>query len=199
MADAPRFRFRTTAILRGVAPSEVVERAQRAFAAGFELVEVPVQTPESWTALETLVAAGLDGAVGAGTVTSDATVERASALGVAALVSPGVDELVTRAAHGRGLPLLPGVMTPSEVMRARRLGHRELKLFPAGTLGPAFLRALRGPFPDARFVAVGGVGARAARDFADAGAWGVGVGGELEEFLSDPTALDPYRTDPPTP
>jgi 2-dehydro-3-deoxyphosphogluconate aldolase / (4S)-4-hydroxy-2-oxoglutarate aldolase len=190
MAEPLPFPFRTTAILRGVEPGEVVQLGRRAWSAGFDLVEIPLQGPASLRALETLAASVDAGAVGAGTICNPAEVRRAINAGAQALVAPGFDPAVTDAASESGLPLLPGVFSPSEVMAAREMGHRVVKLFPAGTLGAGYVRALRGPFPDMRFVVVGGVGPGALPEFATAGAWGVGVGGDLEAFLADPSVLN---------
>jgi 2-dehydro-3-deoxyphosphogluconate aldolase/(4S)-4-hydroxy-2-oxoglutarate aldolase len=77
------------------------------------------------------------------------------------------------------VPYLPGVLSATEVQLALAHGLRAVKLFPAGSLGPGWIRAMRGPFPEVGFVAVGGISAANASMFIDAGAIGVGVGGEL--------------------
>jgi 2-dehydro-3-deoxyphosphogluconate aldolase / (4S)-4-hydroxy-2-oxoglutarate aldolase len=85
-----------------------------------------------------------------------------------------------------GLPFLPGVTTPSEVLHALGGGFQVVKLFPAGPLGSDWIRALGGPFPLARFVAVGGITAQNARSFMEVGAVGVGVASALRpDSLAD--------------
>lgn len=91
-------------------------------------------------------------------------------------VAPGFDPTVLGESLAAGLPHLPGVATPTEVQHARRAGCRWVKVFPAGPLGPAWFRAIRGPFPDVRYLATGGITIRAARDFLDAGAQVVAFG-----------------------
>lgn len=190
MANPVPFNFRATAILRGVDPKHVIDRGRRAWDAGFDLVEVPVQDRASLHALEVLAGARDAGAVGAGTVCSPAELRGAADVGAEAFVTPGFSPKVSETAWELGFPLLPGVFSPSEVMAARAAGHRTVKLFPAGTLGPAHVKALRGPFPDVRFVVVGGVGPAVLPEYVASGAWGVGVGGDLEEFLAAPQILD---------
>jgi Entner-Doudoroff aldolase len=107
-------------------------------------------------------------------------VRAAADAGASFVVAPGLAGDAVEQAREVGLPYLPGVATPSEVQAALALGCRTLKLFPAHELGPGWIRALAGPFPDARFVAVGGVSAADAADFVAAGAIGVGVGAALD-------------------
>ena len=107
-------------------------------------------------------------------------------------VTPGLGEGVA-AAQELGLPVLAGVMTPTDVLAARALGVAAYKLFPAAHAGgPGYLRALRGPFPDLPFVPVGGVDAASARAYLAAGAVAVGVGSPLLGDAADggpPAAL----------
>ena len=125
---------------------------------GLPCVEVTLRTAEGEEALGRI--AGLDEGllVGAGTVLDRGQVERAVDAGARFVVSPGLDEEVVRAAQEQGVPVLPGVATATEVMRARRLGLRTAKLFPAQALGGApFLDSLAAPFHDMHFVPTGGV------------------------------------------
>lgn len=90
--------------------------------------------------------------------------------------------------------MLAGVMTPTDVLQALRLGADALKLFPAGSAGgPGYLRDLRGPFPDLPFVPVGGVDARAAADYLRSGATAVGVGSPLIADAADGGSLAGLR------
>jgi 2-dehydro-3-deoxyphosphogluconate aldolase/(4S)-4-hydroxy-2-oxoglutarate aldolase len=112
-------------------------------------------------------AAAIDGLlVGAGTILSPAQAEAAYAAGAAFAVAPGTNEDVIEACDGLGLPFFPGVATPSEIERARRLGRLTLKVFPAAQLGgSAFLRAVTATYPDVRFVPTGGIGPENLRDY----------------------------------
>jgi 2-keto-3-deoxy-6-phosphogluconate aldolase len=78
-----------------------------------------------------------------------------------------------------GLPLIPGVASATDIQTARRSGHRWMKAFPASVLGPDWIRAQRGPFPDVSFVATGGIDADNAAEFLDAGARVVALGASL--------------------
>ena len=119
--------------------------------------------------------------VGAGTVVSTRHVELAASAGAAFTVSPGFDAEVVRASAAAGMPPLPGVATASEVQAAMALGLTWLKAFPASLLGAGWFRAMAGPFPDARFVATGGMDAANAGAFLDAGVRTVAVGSALED------------------
>jgi Entner-Doudoroff aldolase len=118
-------------------------------------------------------------AVGAGTVLQPVEVERAAEAGASFIVSPNRDTRVIETTKGRGLVSLPGCLTPSEIVEALAAGADAAKLFPAVCLGPAFVRAMRGPLAQARLVPTGGVTPELAREYARAGAWAVGVGSEL--------------------
>ncbi|MGL6277956.1 MAG: bifunctional 4-hydroxy-2-oxoglutarate aldolase/2-dehydro-3-deoxy-phosphogluconate aldolase [Gaiella sp.] len=162
----------TELLARKVVPVVVLEDATRAHALGDALVagglpvaEVTFRTPTASLALETLAGRG-DLLVGAGTVTSAALVDRAVAAGARFVVSPGLGVDVVERCAELGVPLLPGVATPSEVMHARRHGFELVKLFPAETLGGvAAVRALAAPFPDMRFVPTGGITAANVADY----------------------------------
>lgn len=174
---------RIIAILRGLAPDRTVALAERAWDIGIDLVEVPVQTPDAFPSLHAAVRAGERRGmlVGAGTVVSIGQLEQIVEAGARFAVAPGLNLALVEAAAGMGLPYLPGVATPTEVQTAAAAGLRYLKAFPAAVLGPAWFRALAGPFPTVRLVATGGVDAHNAGAFLDAGAVAVGVGSALED------------------
>ncbi|MDQ0574532.1 bifunctional 4-hydroxy-2-oxoglutarate aldolase/2-dehydro-3-deoxy-phosphogluconate aldolase [Agromyces albus] len=171
------------AILRGLGASRSLEIARRAWELGIEVVELPIQSPADLEALTAVAEAGrAEGRlVGAGTVVSARHVELAASAGAAFTVSPGFDADVVRASVAAGLPPLPGVATASEVQAAMALGLTWLKAFPASLLGAPWFAAMAGPFPDARFVATGGMDAANAGAFLDAGVRTVAVGSALED------------------
>ena len=176
------------AILRGMGVERSSRLATTAWDLGLDSVEVPLQTPDDELALRELVRmAGERGkVVGAGTIITTEQVERAAEIGAAYLVSPGIDPVVVRAAQERGIPILPGVATPSEVQLGVSLGLTWLKAFPAEWLGVGWFRHIRGPFPQVRFVATGGLDAGNVGSFLDAGVRVAAVGSALE----DPKQLD---------
>jgi 2-dehydro-3-deoxyphosphogluconate aldolase/(4S)-4-hydroxy-2-oxoglutarate aldolase len=177
------------AILRGHGPDRTLELCHVAWAAGIELVEVPVQREADWEALDAAVTAGheVGKPVGAGTVLSAELVRRAAAAGAAFTVAPGFDPEVAAASSSAGLPHLPGVATATEVHAALRSGLAWLKAFPAAVLGPGWFTAMRGPFPAVRFVATGGVDVANAPELLAAGAAAVALGSSFA--TADPEAL----------
>jgi len=129
-------------------------------AGGVRAVEVTLRTPAAWDAIERLVGSVEGMTVAAGTVTRPEDVIRVSKLGVDFAVSPGCTPQVVAAAADAGLPLLPGVATPTETMLGRELGVRTFKFFPAAQIGGTkMLGALAELFPDVRFCPTGGIDA----------------------------------------
>ena len=117
--------------------------------------------------------------VGAGTVLTGAQAESAIRAGADFLVSPHFDPALVRLAQENGLPFVPGVMSPTEVASALAMGLRILKLFPAGSLGPGYVKDLLGPFADAKLLCTGGIKPADAPSYVRAGAVGVGLGSAL--------------------
>jgi 2-dehydro-3-deoxyphosphogluconate aldolase/(4S)-4-hydroxy-2-oxoglutarate aldolase len=153
---------------------------------GIRLVEVSLTTPSVFEVLRKARSAlGADYGLGAGTVLTADDAHRAADAGAAYLVTPAIAPSLATAAE-IGLPILAGALTPSEVLAADRAGATAVKLFPASVGGPAYLRALRDPFPAVPFVPVGGVDLAAAKEYLALGAVAVGVGSPL---IGDPTQI----------
>lgn len=171
------------AILRGTGVERAVGLATTAWDLGIDSVEVTLQSDEDLQALREVVRLGEQRGkfVGAGTIVSPRQIPLAVAAGARYLVSPGLDPRVVLAAQEYGVPMLPGVSTPSEVQIASELGLSWMKAFPALWLGADWFRHIRGPFPQVRFVATGGLDATNARTFLDAGVRVVAVGSALED------------------
>ena len=145
---------------------------------GLRVFEITIDTPGALGAIEKW--AGRDDlCVGAGTVTTTEDVRRVADVGASFIVSPGLDLEVVEAALARGLGVLPGVATATEVLAARRVGVELFKLFPAGALGTAYLGQLRGPFATEAFVPTGGVAVSDIGDWLAAGAFAVALGSDL--------------------
>ena len=171
------------AILRGMGAERSLAVSTTAWDLGIDVVELPIQTPEDVEALRVVAAAARERGkvVGAGTVVSLGHVQQAVDAGAAFTVSPGFDLDVVRASSEAGLPALPGISTPSEVQLALKEGLTWLKAFPASVLGTEWIKAMKGPFPQAAFVTTGGMSASNAGDFLRAGARVVAVGSALED------------------
>jgi 2-dehydro-3-deoxyphosphogluconate aldolase/(4S)-4-hydroxy-2-oxoglutarate aldolase len=125
---------------------------------GVPAAEITLRTPAGSLALERLITRHPDALLGAGTVRTLGEARRMIDIGVSFLVSPGTDEEVVAYGAAHDVLVLPGVITPSEVMRARKSGATLLKFFPAEAAGGVgMLKALAGPFGDVAFVPTGGI------------------------------------------
>ncbi|TFC17465.1 bifunctional 4-hydroxy-2-oxoglutarate aldolase/2-dehydro-3-deoxy-phosphogluconate aldolase [Cryobacterium algoritolerans] len=171
------------AILRGMGVERSLTVATMAWDLGIDVVELPIQTPEDIESLRVVAMAARERGkvVGAGTVVSVEHVRQAAEAGAEFTVCPGFDLEVVRASSDFGMPVMPGVATASEVQLALKEGLTWLKVFPASVLGTAWIKAMQGPFPQARFVTTGGMNAANAGEFLRAGARVVAIGSALED------------------
>ncbi len=168
------------AVVRGESRSAALEVVGALIEGGVSGIEITFTTPEAPQVIQDLDEQyGDDILLGAGTVITREQVDQAAEAGSTFLVSPGCDPELLSAMLGTGLLVLPGVLTPSEVMLARRLGAPAVKLFPGSSGGPSYLKALLGPFPDVSFVPTGGVSVDNVPDWFAAGARTVGAGSAL--------------------
>jgi len=180
-APWPRLRRDLVAILRGIRPDEVEAVAAALVAAGFEAIEVPLNSPEPFRSIERLARRfGAEALVGAGTLLDPEDAGRLRDAGGRLMVSPNLDEAVLRRAAALGLVTLPGVFTATEALAAVRIGASALKVFPASVLGPAGLAALRAVLPEGTVMgAVGGVSEADFPAYAAAGFRCFGLGSSL--------------------
>jgi len=178
------FRVPVIAVLRGLTPAEAVRSATRAWDVGVQHVEVTIETPGAIPSLAAVASAATERgvAVGAGTIVSVEQLDAAASANASFTVSPGLDEGIVHESIRRGLPHLPGVATASEILRARAFGLSWVKAFPASVLGPDWVKAMKGPFPDVQFIATGGMRAATAITYLNAG---VSVVGLSSDFSTD--------------
>jgi Entner-Doudoroff aldolase len=171
------------AIVRGMGVERSLTVATTAWDLGIDVVELPIQTPEDIEALRVVARAGRERGkvVGAGAVVSVEHVRQAAGAGAEFTVCPGFDLEVVAASSDAGMPAMPGVATASEVQLALKEGLTRLKAFPASVLGTAWIKAMHGPFPQARFVTTGGMNAANAGEFLRAGARVVAIGSALQD------------------
>jgi 2-dehydro-3-deoxyphosphogalactonate aldolase len=148
---------------------------------GFEMIEVPLNSPEPFVSIEKLCKRfGQDAFIGAGTVLSATDCARVADVGGRLMVSPNVDVDVLAVAASRGMVTMPGVFSPSEAFLALRSGASALKFFPASVLGPSGIAAIRAVLPkDAVIGAVGGVSDKNFSDYVKAGIQAFGLGSSL--------------------
>ena len=160
--------MRTSAVIPVIAidePEHAVPLAKALVAGGIRVLEVTLRTRHGLAAIRAM--SEVEGAiVGVGTLTHPEEFAAARDAGAVFGVSPGLTAALIAAAKSSGLPLLPGVMTPSEVMAAREQGFRQLKLFPAVPAGGiGMLNAINGPLPDVMFCPTGGISQETASQF----------------------------------
>jgi 2-dehydro-3-deoxyphosphogalactonate aldolase len=169
------------AILRGIKPDEVAAIGDALFAAGFRIIEVPLNSPDALDSIRILRASlPRDCLVGAGTVVQRAQVVDVQRAGGELVVMPHSDPVVIRAALAARLPVMPGVATATEAFAALAAGADALKMFPAELLGPAVLKAWRAVLPAGTpLVPVGGITPEKLAGFVAAGASGAGLGSAL--------------------
>jgi len=167
-------------IIRG-AETEAVEGAvAAAFRGGLRVMEITLNRPEACDQIALVKGQyGDDIDLGAGTVLDASDAHQAIAAGAEFIVTPSLLPEVIEFCISRSLPVFPGAMTPTEVLAAHHAGAEMVKVFPAGSLGPGYLKSLKGPFPDVRLMPTGGVSVDNVSGFFKAGASAVGVGGEL--------------------
>jgi len=171
---------KVVAILRGDFSGREEDIVAAMIGGGLTAVEVTLNSRDAFAAINRLAKRfGSEIAVGAGTVLTPNEVLRAADAGAQFIVSPNRDIAVIEQTKKLNLVSLPGCFTPSEVVEAINAGADAAKLFPANSLGPAFVKALRGPLPQIRTVPTGGVTAELAREYFAAGAWAIGAGSEL--------------------
>jgi 2-dehydro-3-deoxyphosphogluconate aldolase/(4S)-4-hydroxy-2-oxoglutarate aldolase len=160
--------MRTSAVIPVIAiddPDHAVPLAKALVAGGIRVLEVTLRTPHGLGAIRAM--SEVEGAiVGVGTLTQPEEFAAARDAGAVFGVSPGLTDALIAAQKSSGLPLLPGVMTPSEVMKAREQGYKQLKLFPAVPAGGVgMLNAIAGPLSDITFCPTGGISQETAPAF----------------------------------
>jgi len=168
------------AILRGLSPQHAPEVGAALVAAGFRVIEVPLNSPQPLESVKLLAAAHRDCLVGAGTVLTAAEVDRVHGAGGRLVVAPNCSPPVIRRALELGMRVLPGIATATEAFAALDAGATDLKLFPAASYGPKHLKALKSVLPGhVRVFPVGGIGSQDIAAWLGSGADGFGFGSEL--------------------
>ena len=178
---------RLIAVLRQIAPRErLLELVAELVADGVRIFEITFDADDAAADLAAVRGRIGDSAlVGAGTIRTTDQLGAAIGAGAAFGVSPVSDPAIVRAALGAGLPFVPGATTPTEADAAWRAGATFVKLFPGSSLGPAFVRELRGPLPEIETIVTGGVDSSNAVAFLAAGATAVGIGSAIGRMASD--------------
>jgi 2-dehydro-3-deoxyphosphogalactonate aldolase len=173
-------RLPLIAILRGIGPDEAVPHAQALAAAGFDAIEVPLNSPGWLDSVRRIAdACGPGILVGGGTVLREDDADALAQSGGRLAVTPNTRPRLIGHAVRLGLRVVAGFATASEAFDALDAGAQALKLFPASTYGPGHIKALRAVLPDVPLFAVGGVTPANLGDYLRAGALGAGLGSDL--------------------
>jgi 2-dehydro-3-deoxyphosphogluconate aldolase/(4S)-4-hydroxy-2-oxoglutarate aldolase len=156
------------------------------YAASVDVVELTMTIPEAVPLIARLVKRFGDAlAIGAGTVFDAETARACIGAGAAFVVSPITDAATIECCRSAGVLVMPGALTPTEIVRASQAGAEAVKVFPCGAMGGAqYIRALRAPLPQLRLVPTGGVSLANVADFIRSGATAVGVGSELVDLAA---------------
>lgn len=179
-----------TAILRGITPDEMIDVCELLRKAGIRLLEVPLNSPDAVESIRRAARKYHDGGellVGAGTVLTPEAARDVAAAGGKFIISPDTNPEVIRETKQLGLVSIPGFLTPTEAFTALRAGADYLKLFPAGALGPGYIKDLKAVVK-APILAVGGVDAGNLPEFLKVCA-GVGIGSALYKPGKAPEAI----------
>ncbi|WP_435094794.1 bifunctional 4-hydroxy-2-oxoglutarate aldolase/2-dehydro-3-deoxy-phosphogluconate aldolase [Halorubrum sp. N11] len=171
------------AVLRGVEADQLIGITEALREGGVTAVEITADTPDVAEKLGE-VAGSFDDevVVGTGTVLDSETARTTLMAGAEFVVSPSLHEDVIETCNRYGAVTAPGVMTPTEAIRGYEAGADFVKVFPAKTVGPAHLGAMKGPLGQIPMMPTGGVGPDNAADYIDAGAFAVGAGGALVDY-----------------
>jgi len=151
---------------------------------GAGTIEITATVPGSPKVIATLCQRFPELLVGAGTIWDEASARAAIDAGARYIVSAGLSLDVIATAHRYGVPVIPGILTPTEAAQALAAGADVLKLFPAGVVGPEYLKALRGPLPHALWCPSGGVTVETLKDWVAAGANMVGAASPLMQDVA---------------
>ena len=158
--------------------SVLADACRAAACGGLRVLEVTLTSPGALDTIRALK--NEDMIVGAGTVLTFDDVRAVAASGGRFVLSPVFDPRVVDEAHRLGLLAVPGATTPNEIFAAHRHGARMVKVFPSGPIGgPDYIRAVRGPLPDVKLLPTSGATSETLKDYLDAGAVCVGIGGEV--------------------
>lgn len=175
------------AVLRGDSPEEVVTLAEKSIEGGIKAVEITMTVPYALEAITTLAkkyqsddpAASHYAIVGVGTVLDSETARAAILAGAEFVVSPSVDEATIRLCNRYRVPVMPGAITIADMTKALELGVDVIKLFPGNMFTPSIVSTLKGPLPQANMMPTGGVSLSNLGEWIKAGAFAVGIGGDL--------------------
>jgi 2-dehydro-3-deoxyphosphogluconate aldolase/(4S)-4-hydroxy-2-oxoglutarate aldolase len=168
-------------VVRAATVEDATLAAEAICTGGIPILEITMTVPNATSVIRHLAREyGNRALIGAGTVTTGEQADQCIRAGAEFIVSPGLSIPVLTVAHDCAKLAIPGALTPTELMHAQDNGAKLIKIFPCGNVGGAeYLRSLKGPFPNAALIPTGGVNVSNAADYITAGAFALGVGGDL--------------------
>jgi 2-dehydro-3-deoxyphosphogluconate aldolase/(4S)-4-hydroxy-2-oxoglutarate aldolase len=168
-------------VVRAESAAQAMAAAEAVCAGGVPIVEVTMTVPGAVEVIAQLSKSmGREVMIGAGTVLDAESARRCLGAGAQFIVSPGFDLETVKVAQQAGVMMMPGALTPTEVIEAWKAGADFVKIFPCGTVGGAkYIKALKAPLPQVPMIPTGGVNLKTAAEFIQAGAAALGIGGEL--------------------
>ena len=167
-------------ILRGFTLGQVTEIVRAALRGGLRNIEITMNTPDAARQInEAVTVAEGQLNIGAGTVINLEHLDQAIVAGATFVVTPTVQPKVITECANQKIPVFPGAFSPTEIVRAWELGARMVKVFPAESAGPGYIRALKAPLPHIQLLPTGGVDLKTLPHFLKAGADGFGIGTPL--------------------
>ena len=171
------------AVLRGVEADQLIGITEALREGGVTAVEITADTPDVEEKVGQVTGSfGDEVVVGTGTVLDSETARATLMAGAEFVVSPSLHEDVIETCNRYGAVTAPGVMTPTEAIRGYEAGADFVKVFPAKTVGPDHLAAMKGPLGQIPMMPTGGVGPGNAAEYVNAGAFAVGAGGALVDY-----------------
>jgi 2-dehydro-3-deoxyphosphogluconate aldolase / (4S)-4-hydroxy-2-oxoglutarate aldolase len=168
-------------VVRAATVEDATRAVEAICAGGIPILEITMTVPNALSVIRHVVREhGNAALIGAGTVTTGEQAEQCIRAGAEFLVSPGLSTHVLAVAQACAKLAIPGALTPTELMNAQDNGAKLIKIFPCGNVGGAkYLQALRGPFPNVSLIPTGSVSVANAAEYIAAGAFALGVGGDL--------------------
>jgi 2-dehydro-3-deoxyphosphogluconate aldolase / (4S)-4-hydroxy-2-oxoglutarate aldolase len=168
-------------VVRAATVEDATRAVEAICAGGIPILEITMTVPNAVSVIRHVIREhGSAALIGAGTVTTAEQADQCIRAGAEFLVSPGLSTHVLAVAQACAKLAIPGALTPTELMHAQDHGAKLIKIFPCGNVGGAkYLQSLKAPFPHASLIPTGGVNAANAADYVAAGAFALGVGGDL--------------------
>lgn len=172
-------------VIRAQSPDEAAQAADAIQAGGVTVLEITMTVPGAVEVIREMAGRGGDAVVGAGTVLDPDAARKCMDAGARFIVSPSLNLDTIALCNEAGVAVLPGALTPTEVVTAWRAGADLVKVFPAGAVGgPSYIKALKAPLPQIDLVPTGGVNLKTAGDFIRNGASALGVGADLVDVTA---------------